>query len=105
MRKELLEYQRDFYINKNESKKSKTKAYIFGDEKDATRVNELAKILNQHKIEMLELKEDVTINKRSFQKFKLYYSGRAAKHDLSTLFLINKPYSKTVYFMTFQLEF
>jgi hypothetical protein len=26
-----------------ESKKSKTKAYIFGDEKDATRVNELAK--------------------------------------------------------------
>jgi hypothetical protein len=49
-------------------KKSKTKAYIFGDEKDATRVNELAKILNQHKIEMLELKEDVTINKRSFPK-------------------------------------
>jgi hypothetical protein len=47
--------------------KKKTKAYIFGDEKDATRVNELAKILNQHKIEMLELKEDVTINKRSFQ--------------------------------------
>jgi uncharacterized protein (DUF1697 family) len=34
MRKELLEYQRDFYVNaKNESKKSKTKAYIFGDEK------------------------------------------------------------------------
>jgi hypothetical protein len=60
-------------------KKSKTKAYIFGDEKDATRVNELAKN-NQHKIEMLELKEDVTINKRSSQKFKLYYSGRAAKH-------------------------
>jgi hypothetical protein len=52
MRKELLEYQRDFYINaKNESKKSKTKTYI--DEKDATRVNEVGKILNQHKIEML----------------------------------------------------
>jgi hypothetical protein len=30
---------------------------------------------------MLELKEDVTINKRSFQKFKLYYS-RAAKHKV-----------------------
>jgi hypothetical protein len=61
--KRAPEYQRDFYINaKNESKKNK--AYIFGDEKDATRVNELAKILNQHKIEMLELKEDVTINKK-----------------------------------------
>lgn len=69
MRKELLEYQRDFYIKaKNDSKKSKTKAYIFGDEKDATRVNELAKILNQHKIEMLELKEDITINKKKFNK-------------------------------------
>jgi hypothetical protein len=34
MRKELLEYQRDFYINaKMKVKKSKTKAYIFGDEK------------------------------------------------------------------------
>lgn len=69
MRKELLEYQRDFYIKaKNDSKNSKTKAYIFGDEKDATRVNELAKILNQHKIEMLELKEDITINKKKFNK-------------------------------------
>ncbi|UFH34024.1 M14 family zinc carboxypeptidase [Flavobacterium acetivorans] len=69
MRKELLEYQRDFYIKaKNDSKNSKTKAYIFGDEKDATRVNELAKILHQHKIEMLELKEDITINKKKFNK-------------------------------------
>lgn len=69
MRKELLEYQRDFYIKaKNDSKNSKTKAYIFGDEKDATRVNELAKILHQHKIEMLELKENITINKKKFNK-------------------------------------
>jgi hypothetical protein len=107
MRKEPLNIKETLCINaKNESKKSKTKAYIFGDEKDATRVNELAKILNQHKIEMLELKEDVTINKRSSQKFKLYYSSESSKtQDLSMLFLINKPYSKTVYFMTFQLEF
>lgn len=73
MRKELLEYQRDFYRNaKIESKKSKTKAYIFGDEKDATRVNELAKILQQHEIEMLELKEDITVNNKKFNK-KLSY--------------------------------
>ena len=69
MRKELLEYQRDFYVKaKNDSKKSTVKAYIFGDEKDATRVNELAKILHQHKIELLKLKEDVTINKKKFDK-------------------------------------
>ena len=69
MRKELLEYQRDFYIKaRNDGKKSATKGYVFGDEKDATRVNELAKILNQHKIEMLKLKEDITINKKKFDK-------------------------------------
>ena len=69
MREELLEYQRDFFANaREESKKSKVKGYVFGDEKDATRVYELAKILNQHKIEMLELKEDLIINKKKFSK-------------------------------------
>ena len=69
MRKELLEYQRDFYVKaRNDSKKSAIKAYVFGDEKDATRVNELAKILDQHKITMLKLKEDITINKKKFDK-------------------------------------
>jgi hypothetical protein len=37
------------------------------------------------------------------QKFKLYYSESSKTQGLSMLFLINKPYSKTVYFMTFQL--
>jgi hypothetical protein len=85
--------------------KKKTKAYIFGDEKDATRVNELAKILNQHKIEMLELKEDVTINKRSFQNLSYIIPVEQQNTRLINAILINKPYSKTVYFMTFQLEF
>ncbi|RTY72733.1 M14 family metallopeptidase [Flavobacterium sp. LS1R10] len=69
MRKELLEYQRDFFTNSSaESKRNKTKGYVFGDEKDATKVQELAKILSQHKIEMLQLKEDITINKKNFSK-------------------------------------
>ncbi|MFE3869414.1 M14 family zinc carboxypeptidase [Flavobacterium sp. LS2P90] len=69
MRTELLEYQRNFYTNaRSESKKSKIKAYVIGDEKDATRVNELAKILSQHKVEMLELKEDIIINDKKFYK-------------------------------------
>jgi hypothetical protein len=73
MRTELLEYQRNFYMNsRSEGKKSKVKGYVFGDEKDATRVNELVKILNQHKIEVLELKENITINNKKFNK-KLSY--------------------------------
>jgi hypothetical protein len=73
MRTDLLEYQRDFYENaRSESKKSKFKGYVVGDEKDATRVNELAKILSQHKIEMLALKNDITINNKKFNKDMSY---------------------------------
>jgi hypothetical protein len=55
--------------------KSKFKGYVVGDEKDATRVNELAKILSQHKIEMLALNNDITINNKKFKKrFELYHS-------------------------------
>lgn len=69
MREELLAYQRDFYKNaKMDSNKSKVKGYVFGDEKDASRVHELAKILSQHKIKIQELKEDVVINKKKFSK-------------------------------------
>jgi hypothetical protein len=69
MREELLAYQRDFYKNaKNDGNKSKVKAYVFGDEKDASRVYELAKILSQHKIKIQELKQDVIINKKKFSK-------------------------------------
>jgi hypothetical protein len=68
MRTDLLEYQRDFYNNaRAESKKSKFKGYVV-DEKDATRVNELAKILSQHKIEMLALNNDITINNKIQKK-------------------------------------
>ena len=74
MREELLAYQRDFYKNaKTESNKSKVKGYVFGDEKDASRVHELAKILSQHKIKMQELKEDVIINKKKFSKNLSYF--------------------------------
>jgi hypothetical protein len=37
------------------------------------------------------------------QKFKLYYSVEQQNTRLINAILINKPYSKTVYFMTFQL--
>ncbi|MGO4905275.1 M14 family zinc carboxypeptidase [Flavobacterium sp. W20_MBD1_R3] len=86
MRKELLEYQRDFFTNSSaESKKDKVKGYVFGDEKDATKVKELAKILSQHKIEMVQLKEDVTINKKKFSK------------DLSVIIPLEQKNSKLIH--------
>jgi len=67
MRKELLEYQRDFFSSTN-----KNKGYIFGDEKDIAKVNELAKILNQHQIKLVTVKEDLFHNKKHFKKESSY---------------------------------
>jgi len=67
MRKELLEYQRDFFTSSN-----KNKGYIFGDEKDVAKVNELAKILEQHQIKLIALKEDISHNKKKFKKESSY---------------------------------
>jgi hypothetical protein len=54
---------------------------------------------------MLELKEDVTINKRSSKNLSYIIPVEQQNTRLINAILINKPYSKTVYFMTFQLEF
>lgn len=86
MRKELLKYQHDFFANSSiESKNNKIKGYVFGDEKDATKVKELTKILSQHNIEMLHLKEDITINKKKFNK------------DLSVIIPMEQKNSKLIH--------
>ncbi|WP_317128669.1 M14 family zinc carboxypeptidase [Flavobacterium sp. GT3P67] len=86
MRKELLKYQHEFFANSSiESKNNKIKGYVFGDEKDATKVKELTKILSQHKIEMLQLKEDITINKKKFSK------------DLSVIIPMEQKNSKLIH--------
>ncbi|MFT5914679.1 MAG: hypothetical protein ACJAWV_003596 [Flammeovirgaceae bacterium] len=59
MRKELLDYQRDFYKNAvAESKQNNTKAYIFGEKYDQTRLNEFVKMLRRHNIKIHQLKKN-----------------------------------------------
>ncbi|WP_276498212.1 M14 family metallopeptidase [Pontibacter litorisediminis] len=63
MREELLAHQRDFYKNAlNEAKQAKTKAYVFGSEKDKARAYHLAEIIKQHQIDVYRPKENMTIN-------------------------------------------
>ncbi|MGB1449474.1 MAG: M14 family metallopeptidase [Flavobacteriaceae bacterium] len=51
LRKELLDYQRSFYTNaRAEGAKSKTKAIVFGNEKDASTAYRLAEVLQRHDI-------------------------------------------------------
>ena len=73
MRSRILDYQRKYYTDvKNEAARSKTKGYVFGDSKDATKTWHLAEILNRHKIKFHELANDVTIGGKVYKKGASY---------------------------------
>ncbi|WP_103071269.1 M14 family zinc carboxypeptidase [Aquimarina sediminis] len=66
MRKELIEYKRNFY---NNARKEPSKdAYIFGNEKDAASSYHLAEILKRHKVKLYNLKQDISIEGKAFKK-------------------------------------
>ncbi|MHC9089878.1 M14 family metallopeptidase [Tenacibaculum sp. IMCC1] len=66
MRTKILQYQQGFYKNSRSSETNK--AIVFGDEKDATKTNHLAEVLQRHQIKLHELKEDLTSNGKRFKK-------------------------------------
>lgn len=73
MRVKILSYQQEFYRNmRNEASKSRTKAIVFGDSKDAAKTWHLAEILSRQKINFHELAADVTIDSKSFKKDHSY---------------------------------
>jgi hypothetical protein len=73
MRSKILDYQRKFYSDiKNEATRNRTKAYVFGDSKDASRAWHLAEVLNRHKIKFHELASDATISGKSYKKGSSY---------------------------------
>ncbi|HMO37808.1 MAG TPA: M14 family metallopeptidase [Saprospiraceae bacterium] len=73
MRRELLEYQRDFYKTAlNEAKTDKSRGYVFGDKYDAARVEHLLDILLMHKIEVFELSRRTTAAGQTFEPGSAY---------------------------------
>ncbi|MCV6628379.1 MAG: M14 family metallopeptidase [Flavobacteriaceae bacterium] len=69
MRVKMLNYQRDFYKNvRANAQKSKTKAYVFGDPKDAAKSWHMAEILKRHKIDFYQLKQDAIIEGKQYKK-------------------------------------
>jgi hypothetical protein len=83
MRTKILQFQRDFY---KESRNTFTnKAIVFGDEKDAAKTYHLAEVLQRHKIKIHELKEDFTVNGKTFKKGYAYLVPQnQKKHRLLT---------------------
>ena len=67
MRVKIKKYQQSFYKNaKKES--AKTKAIVFGDEKDAAKTYHLAEILKRHSIKFNEVKSDFTSKGKRYKK-------------------------------------
>ncbi|WP_460219474.1 M14 family metallopeptidase [Psychroserpens sp. MEBiC05023] len=95
MRKEILQYQHDFYKNaRAEANKEHGKAIVFGDEKDAAKTYHLAEILNRHKIDIHELKSDIVSNGKRFKKGNAYVIPKNQKN----IRLINAMFEKRTKF-------
>ncbi|NER10714.1 Zinc carboxypeptidase [Muriicola jejuensis] len=81
MRTKLLGYQRDFYRDlRSEASRSKTKAFIFGDEKDAAKAWHLAEILERQNIKFHDLGQDVTLGGKRYTKGSSYIVPLEQKH-------------------------
>ena len=95
MRKEILEYQYNFYKNaRKEASKEGNKAIIFGDEKDAAKTYHLAEILKRHNIKFHHLKSDINLNGKTYKKG---YSYVIPKNQKNTR-LINAMFEKRTTF-------
>lgn len=73
MRTKILTYQREFYQNMRlEASIGRTKAIVFGDEKDAAKTWHLAEILQRHKIKFHRLNRDFSIGGKNYKKGNAY---------------------------------
>ena len=93
MRIELLNYQKSFYANARKEAKN-SGVIVFGDEKDATKVNQLAQILKRHKIKYYELKSDFSKNGKNYKKGYSYVIPKDQKQHR----LINAMFQKRTTF-------
>jgi len=93
LRLQLLNYQKTFYENARKESSS-GKAIVFGDYKDASKVYHFAEILQRHKIKFYELKEDFSIDGKTFKKGYSYVVPKNQKQHK----LINAIFEKRTTF-------
>lgn len=73
LRKEMLNYQRNFYKDvKSEAEAFPVKAYVFGDETDKSKTNVFLDMLIRHQIKVYLLKENTTVDGKSFKANEAY---------------------------------
>ncbi|MEO1263749.1 MAG: M14 family zinc carboxypeptidase [Bacteroidota bacterium] len=73
LREELLNFQRDFYQNAfEEARQDSRKAFIVGEQYDAARLVKFAEMLQRQKVDLFELKQDISIGNTAYKKGKAY---------------------------------
>ena len=93
MREEILNYQKTFYINARKESSS-TGVIVFGDEKDATKVQKFIDILKHHRIKVHYLKEDFSKNGKEYKRESSYVIPKNQKQHR----LINAMFQKRTNF-------
>ena len=95
MRKDILEYQHNFFKNaRAEASNEGKNAIVFGDEKDAAKTYHLAEILKRHRITFHDLKSDFSKDGKNYKKG---YSYVVPKNQKNTR-LINAMFEKRTTF-------
>ncbi|MCK8522698.1 zinc carboxypeptidase [Aquimarina sp. D1M17] len=109
MRKELLNYKKDFYANA--AKEVAKDAYIFGSQNDAASVYHFAEILKRHKIKLHEVKQDFNLKGKTFKKGYSYIvpKNQRQKRLLKAIFEKRTKFQDSLFYdvsaWTFPLAF
>ena len=101
MREKLLQYQYDFFEDaRKEAKSQAQEAYIFGDQNDPAKAFHLAEILNQHQIQLRSLKNNITIDNKTFKKANSYIVPKQQKHSrlLKAMFERRTDYQDSLFY-------
>lgn len=99
MRIKILKYQQDFY-KKAMAESSKSKAIVFGDEKDAAKTYHLAEVLKRHHIKFHEVKSDFTTNGKRFKKGYSYIVPMHQKNQrlVKAMFDVRKKFQDSLFY-------
>ncbi|WP_149275173.1 M14 family metallopeptidase [Pareuzebyella sediminis] len=112
LRIKILAYQQKFYKNiRIESAIGRTKAFVFGNTKDAARTWHLAEILKRHKVKVHELSQDTQLNGNPYKKGYSYVVPLNQKNDrlIKAMFEKRTTFSDSIFYdisaWTFPLAF
>ncbi|HAS42122.1 MAG TPA: zinc carboxypeptidase [Microscillaceae bacterium] len=94
MRKELLDYQKNFHKNA-----PKGKSYVFGSQ-DKSRLYELVKLMKHHNVEVYQSSSDVTIKGQRIKKENAYVvpEGQAQSRLISAMFQVQTQYKDSLFY-------